>query len=163
LTELDRGHAQLLRDRETLATVREAVGHLTGGTRPTGGTTAGTGLPPLPGPRSVGEVAHRLGVTPPTPPARHAPGLPPPPPAPPPPRPPPPPPRAAPNPPTRPAGAATCWAPPPPGRHQPPRGGAPAGRAPPLDSWQQPPPPRGRAMPPASARLDDYLRLRPET
>ncbi|MEU3571458.1 TioE family transcriptional regulator [Kitasatospora sp. NPDC036755] len=58
LTELDRGHAQLLRDRETLATVREAVGHLTGG------TAAGTGLPAPPGPRSVGEVAHRLGVTP---------------------------------------------------------------------------------------------------
>lgn len=58
LAELDRGHAQLLRDRETLAAVREAVGHLTGG------TAAGTGLPALPGPRSVGEVAHRLGVTP---------------------------------------------------------------------------------------------------
>ncbi|MFF2745928.1 TioE family transcriptional regulator [Kitasatospora sp. NPDC058048] len=58
LTELDRGHAQLLRDRETLAAVREAVGHLTGG------AAAGTGLPAPPGPRSVGEVAHRLGVTP---------------------------------------------------------------------------------------------------
>ncbi|MGW7442848.1 TioE family transcriptional regulator [Kitasatospora sp. NPDC054795] len=57
LTELDRGHAQLLRDRETLAAVREAVGHLTG-------AAAGTGLPAPPGPRSVGEVAHRLGVTP---------------------------------------------------------------------------------------------------
>lgn len=58
LTELDRGHAQLLRDRETLTAVREAVGHLTGG------ATAGTGLPAPPGHRSVGEVAHRLGVTP---------------------------------------------------------------------------------------------------
>ncbi|MFI2613025.1 TioE family transcriptional regulator [Kitasatospora sp. NPDC018619] len=58
LTELDRGHRQLLRDRETLATVRKAVGRLAGGAPP------GTGLPLLPGPRSVGEVAHRLGVTP---------------------------------------------------------------------------------------------------
>ncbi|WP_224285160.1 TioE family transcriptional regulator [Streptomyces sp. LS1784] len=58
LTELDRGHAQLLRDRETLAAVRSAVRHLTDG------AATGTGLPALPGPRSVGEVAHRLGVTP---------------------------------------------------------------------------------------------------
>ncbi|MFE4355193.1 TioE family transcriptional regulator [Kitasatospora sp. NPDC056800] len=58
LTELDRGHAQLLRDRETLAAVRTAVGHLSDGSAP------GPALPALPGPRSVGEVAHRLGVTP---------------------------------------------------------------------------------------------------
>ncbi|MBD0675296.1 TioE family transcriptional regulator [Streptomyces sp. CBMA156] len=57
LAELDLGHAQLLRDRETLSAVREAVGHL-------GDGAAGTALPALPGPRSVGEVAHRLGVTP---------------------------------------------------------------------------------------------------
>ncbi|MFJ6378747.1 TioE family transcriptional regulator [Kitasatospora sp. NPDC092039] len=58
LTELDRGHAQLLRDRETLTAVRAAVGHLADGAAP------GTGLPAPSGPRSVGEVAHRLGVTP---------------------------------------------------------------------------------------------------
>ncbi|MET8541738.1 TioE family transcriptional regulator [Kitasatospora sp. NPDC004799] len=58
LAALDRGHVQSLRDRETLATVRAAVGRLTDGAAP------GTGLPALPGPRSVGEVAHRLGVTP---------------------------------------------------------------------------------------------------
>ncbi|MFE4518628.1 TioE family transcriptional regulator [Kitasatospora sp. NPDC056783] len=57
LTELDRGHAQLLRDRETLTAVRAAVGHLTG-------AATGTGLPVLPGARTVGEVAHRLGITP---------------------------------------------------------------------------------------------------
>ncbi|MFJ9444360.1 TioE family transcriptional regulator [Kitasatospora sp. NPDC101235] len=59
LTELDRGHAQLLRDRETLTAVREAVCHLTDD-----GAATGPGLPAPPGPRSVGEVAHRLGVTP---------------------------------------------------------------------------------------------------
>ncbi|WP_316525956.1 TioE family transcriptional regulator [Kitasatospora brasiliensis] len=58
IAQLDRGHAQLLRDRETLAAVREAVGHLTAG------SATGTGLPVRPGARTVGEVAHRLGVTP---------------------------------------------------------------------------------------------------
>ncbi|MFJ8622321.1 TioE family transcriptional regulator [Kitasatospora sp. NPDC093550] len=65
LTALDRGHAQLLRDRETLAAVREAVGHLT--SAPASGPSAPVDRPdrPLPpGPLSIGEVAHRLGVTP---------------------------------------------------------------------------------------------------
>ncbi|MFD7453443.1 TioE family transcriptional regulator [Kitasatospora sp. NPDC059827] len=60
LTAVDRGHAQLLRDRETLATVRRAVDHLTSG-RTT--ERAGTGRS-LPGPLSIGELAHRLGLTP---------------------------------------------------------------------------------------------------
>ncbi|MGW3963390.1 TioE family transcriptional regulator [Amycolatopsis sp. NPDC005003] len=53
LALVDRGHEQLLRDRETLNTVRRAIGHLTAG--------------PAPGPAatewSVGELAHHLGVT----------------------------------------------------------------------------------------------------
>ncbi|MGW3230041.1 TioE family transcriptional regulator [Kitasatospora sp. NPDC001095] len=170
LTELDRGHAQLLRDRETLATVREAVGHLTGGTRPTGSThltgstTAGTELPALPGPRSVGEVAHRLGVTPATLRAWEAAGI------------------------LAPArDRATGHR-----RYLPSdvrdaelahllrRGGYLLDRiaavlrqirtaggtgepAAALDGWQQRLTTRGLAMLTASARLDDYLRLRPET
>ena len=51
LTLVDRGHEQLLRDRETLNTVRAAIGPLTTAPEPTA-----TGW-------SVGEVAHRLGVT----------------------------------------------------------------------------------------------------
>ncbi|MFJ2821726.1 TioE family transcriptional regulator [Streptomyces toxytricini] len=60
LDAVDRGHARLLRDRETLAAVREAVGHLaaepphSARDRP-----ARTG-----GPLTVGELARRLGVTP---------------------------------------------------------------------------------------------------
>lgn len=52
LTLVDRGHAQLLRDRETLAAVRTAIGDLTSApeSRPAG-------------PDSIGELAHRLGVT----------------------------------------------------------------------------------------------------
>jgi DNA-binding transcriptional MerR regulator len=53
LTLVDRGHLQLLRDRETLDAVRQAIGHLT--------------TEPLPEPAgtdwTVGELAHRLGVT----------------------------------------------------------------------------------------------------
>ncbi|MFF2078333.1 TioE family transcriptional regulator [Kitasatospora sp. NPDC058162] len=60
LTALDRGHAQLLRDRETLATVRRAVDHLTSEQAT---DRAGTGRS-LPGPLSIGELAHRLGLTP---------------------------------------------------------------------------------------------------
>ncbi|WP_406095471.1 TioE family transcriptional regulator [Kitasatospora purpeofusca] len=59
LTALDHGHAQLLRDRETLASVRGAVEHLA--------ETAEAAEPaPDPGPLalSIGEVAHRLGLTP---------------------------------------------------------------------------------------------------
>ncbi|EOD69670.1 MerR family DNA-binding transcriptional regulator [Amycolatopsis vancoresmycina] len=53
LTLVDRGHAQLARDRETLNTVRNAIGHLTAGPAPGPATTAW----------SVGELAHHLGVT----------------------------------------------------------------------------------------------------
>ncbi|WP_030244591.1 TioE family transcriptional regulator [Streptomyces sp. NRRL S-350] len=64
LTALDRGHAQLLRDRETLAAVREAVDHLTAAPgRPTG-SSAAPARPAPSGSLTVGEVAHRLGVTP---------------------------------------------------------------------------------------------------
>ncbi|WP_030062154.1 TioE family transcriptional regulator [Streptomyces novaecaesareae] len=61
LTTLDRGHAQLLRDRETLASVREAVDHLTAAP---GGLAAPTGPTGPPAPLSIGEIAHRLDVTP---------------------------------------------------------------------------------------------------
>ncbi|GHF67667.1 MerR family transcriptional regulator [Kitasatospora xanthocidica] len=70
LTALDRGHAQLLRDRETLAAVREAVDHLTATAASSPGppdrpTPSGPLAPPTPsGPLSIGEVAHRLGLTP---------------------------------------------------------------------------------------------------
>ena len=53
LTLVDRGHAQLLRDRETLNTVRKAIGDLTA---EPASAPAGTGW-------SIGELAHRLGVT----------------------------------------------------------------------------------------------------
>lgn len=49
---IDRGHHQLLRDRETLDVVRKAVGHLTAET------------PAWDETRSIGELAHLLGVTP---------------------------------------------------------------------------------------------------
>ena len=54
LTIIDRRHSQLLRDRETLAAVRAAVNHLTESAPPAQTGTA----------RTVGELAHRLGVTP---------------------------------------------------------------------------------------------------
>ncbi|MEU4311480.1 TioE family transcriptional regulator [Nocardia sp. NPDC024068] len=55
---LDRGHQQLLRDRETLSAVRAAIDHLTAASadlreRPSDAAT-----------RTVGELAHRLRVTP---------------------------------------------------------------------------------------------------
>ena len=53
LTLVDRGHAQLSRDRETLNAVRRAIGDLTTGPPP---EPAGTDW-------SIGELAHRLGVT----------------------------------------------------------------------------------------------------
>ncbi len=53
LTLIDRGHSQLLRDRETLNTVRTAIGHLTTEADP---RPAGTAW-------SIGELAHRLDVT----------------------------------------------------------------------------------------------------
>ncbi|WP_017594903.1 TioE family transcriptional regulator [Nocardiopsis potens] len=59
LTALDRGHGLLLRDRETLDAVRRALDHLTAAPEPgpAPGRAAG------PGPRTIGELAHRLGVT----------------------------------------------------------------------------------------------------
>ncbi|WP_020641834.1 TioE family transcriptional regulator [Amycolatopsis balhimycina] len=54
LTLVDRGHEQLLRDRETLNSVRKAIGSL-----PTGPVHEGHPH----GVRTVGELAHRLGVT----------------------------------------------------------------------------------------------------
>ncbi|MEV7773871.1 TioE family transcriptional regulator [Kitasatospora sp. NPDC086791] len=65
LTALDRGHAQLLRDRETLAAVREAVDHLT--PDPAVTSSAPSTAPDRPTPTgllAIGDVAHRLGVTP---------------------------------------------------------------------------------------------------
>jgi DNA-binding transcriptional MerR regulator len=53
LTLVDRGHEQLSRDRETLNTVRKAIGHLTTEPAP---EPAATGWP-------IGELAHHLGVT----------------------------------------------------------------------------------------------------
>lgn len=51
LLTIDRGHEQLLRDRETLNSVSRAVDDL-------------TGFEPVLEPRSIGELARRLGVTP---------------------------------------------------------------------------------------------------
>ncbi|AXE28145.1 MerR family transcriptional regulator (plasmid) [Streptomyces globosus] len=69
LDTVDRGHARLLRDRETLAAVRQAVGHLAAEPppapdrpapeQPTFARPARAG-----GPLTVGELARRLGVTP---------------------------------------------------------------------------------------------------
>ncbi|WP_242545488.1 TioE family transcriptional regulator [Amycolatopsis sp. MtRt-6] len=53
LTLVDRGHEQLLRDRETLNTVRRAIGSLTTGRASEPATTGW----------SIGELARRLGVT----------------------------------------------------------------------------------------------------
>ncbi|MFJ9776363.1 TioE family transcriptional regulator [Kitasatospora sp. NPDC101157] len=75
LTAIDQGHAQLLRDRETLTAVRQAVDHLSAeraepvdhpGARP--GPFRGPHQdrlrePPRV-PLSIGELAHRLGLTP---------------------------------------------------------------------------------------------------
>lgn len=56
LVTIDRGHSQLLRDRDTLDAVRKAVAHLTAesGTRPA--ISAET--------RTIGELAHQLRITP---------------------------------------------------------------------------------------------------
>ncbi|WP_380283696.1 TioE family transcriptional regulator [Kitasatospora purpeofusca] len=56
LTAVHGGHTQLLRDRETLNAVRAAVDHLTAATVP--------GAPDGPLPRTIGELAHRLRLTP---------------------------------------------------------------------------------------------------
>jgi len=61
LTAIDRGHDQLLRDRETLAAVRRALDHLTAEAPPEPG--AAPDRPAGRGPRTIGELAHRLGVT----------------------------------------------------------------------------------------------------
>ncbi|MFI1167920.1 TioE family transcriptional regulator [Streptomyces sp. NPDC020801] len=57
LTALDRSHAQLLRDRGTLDAVGRAVEHLTTGPDTAEHTPASTET------LSIGELAHRLGVT----------------------------------------------------------------------------------------------------
>lgn len=57
LTAIDRGHAQLLRDRSTLDAVGRTVEHLTGGPGFAEHTSAGSE------PLSIGELARRLGVT----------------------------------------------------------------------------------------------------
>jgi DNA-binding transcriptional MerR regulator len=54
LTAVDRGHHQLLRDRETLGSVRQAVEHL----------TAEPAAAPERAARTIGELARRLRVTP---------------------------------------------------------------------------------------------------
>lgn len=53
LLVIDRGHSQLLRDRETLSSVRSAIEQLTDASP---AVAAGS--------RTIGELAHRLGVTP---------------------------------------------------------------------------------------------------
>ncbi|MFF9769036.1 TioE family transcriptional regulator [Streptomyces sp. NPDC014636] len=57
LTDVDRGHVQLLRDRSTLDAVGRAVEHLTSGPGLAEHTSAGNE------PLSIGELARRLGVT----------------------------------------------------------------------------------------------------
>lgn len=56
LTMIDRAHAQLLRDRETLTAVRAAVDHLTGESDSRTALSADA--------LTIGELAHRLRVTP---------------------------------------------------------------------------------------------------
>ncbi|GHC95148.1 MerR family transcriptional regulator [Nocardiopsis terrae] len=74
-TVIDHGHGRLLRDRQTLDAVREAVGHLTAtareqepapgaGSAPGAEGSAAPGRPGAPGLRTIGELAHRLDVTP---------------------------------------------------------------------------------------------------
>jgi DNA-binding transcriptional MerR regulator len=55
LVVIDRGHHQLLRDRETLDAVRKAVDHL---------TAEAPGASADPDTRTIGDLAHRLRVTP---------------------------------------------------------------------------------------------------
>ncbi|SBT50450.1 TioE family transcriptional regulator [Micromonospora auratinigra] len=57
LTAIDRSHQRLLRDRATLDAVRAAVGHLTA-------AEPADIAPDDPVPRSIGELAHRLDLTP---------------------------------------------------------------------------------------------------
>ncbi|WP_433227278.1 TioE family transcriptional regulator [Actinomadura formosensis] len=58
LSVIDRGHGQLLRDRETLNAVRQAVDHLTAE------PGAAPEQPADSAARTIGELAHRLRVTP---------------------------------------------------------------------------------------------------
>lgn len=58
LTIVDRGHGQVLRDRETLDAVRKALGHLTAEPDGAPGRSVDTGT------RTIGELARRLRVTP---------------------------------------------------------------------------------------------------
>jgi DNA-binding transcriptional MerR regulator len=58
LLAIDRGHQQILRDRETLDSVRKAVTHLTGEADPAARER------PRHKPRTIGELAHQLQVTP---------------------------------------------------------------------------------------------------
>lgn len=60
LLTIDRGHHQLLRDRETLDSVRHTVAHLTGETA----ETDPPGTRPGREPGTIGELAHQLKVTP---------------------------------------------------------------------------------------------------
>ncbi|MFJ9615954.1 TioE family transcriptional regulator [Streptomyces noursei] len=62
LTLIDRGHHQLLRDRETLDAVREAVDHLTAESDAAKAPAGALAAPAEA--RTIGELAHRLGVTP---------------------------------------------------------------------------------------------------
>ncbi|MFF7588704.1 TioE family transcriptional regulator [Kitasatospora purpeofusca] len=66
LTALDHGHAQLLRDRETLTSVRGAVEHLAEAAEPAPRPAPAPNPDPGPGPLtlSIGELAHRLRLTP---------------------------------------------------------------------------------------------------
>ncbi|MQS15768.1 MerR family transcriptional regulator [Streptomyces kaniharaensis] len=59
LTAVDRGHGQLLRDRDTLDAVRKAVEHLAEAE-----SGAGPASSTVPGVRTIGELAHHLRVTP---------------------------------------------------------------------------------------------------
>ncbi|MER6028755.1 MerR family DNA-binding transcriptional regulator [Streptomyces sp. NPDC001851] len=59
LTIIDRGHAQLLRDRDTLEAVRTAVNHLTAESAATPDPAPGRATT-----RTVGELARQLDVTP---------------------------------------------------------------------------------------------------
>ncbi|MBW5422076.1 MerR family DNA-binding transcriptional regulator [Streptomyces sp. BG9H] len=67
LTAIDRGHAQLLRDRETLDAVEEAIKDLapSGGPGPAGSAAAAAAPQPPTAAKafSIGELARRLGVT----------------------------------------------------------------------------------------------------
>ncbi|MCX4767654.1 TioE family transcriptional regulator [Streptomyces sp. NBC_01275] len=66
LAAIDRGHSQLLRDRDTLDAVRKAIGHLTAEseTVPDRSTAPGPDPDTRTPSRTIGELAHQLQVTP---------------------------------------------------------------------------------------------------